>query len=671
MENPAAEPCRETAPARLCLLGGFELRDANGIAGSLPTRKAQLLLAYLALPAGLAHAREKLAGLFWGERQDEQARGSLRNALAAIRAALGPDALGSERDSVELVPGVLELDVDRLAAAASGDGPACDDLLGLALRSELLEGLAAPSEGFAEWLAFERMRCRGLATTAAQKAIAANERAGRFAAAVELAQRLVALDPLREHSQRLLIQAYLAAGERSRAMVQLQSCRELLSRELGVQPSAETMALADLAAREGTIALPPTMAHPSGPVPEAASAPASFSVAVLPFLNLSGDPEQNFLAEGFSEDLITELSRRRDFSVIARQSSYLFSGRPETASAAAAELSARYALTGSLRRAGERLRVTAQLLDAAGNRCIWAQRYDRSVADIFAMQDEIVASILDSIDAEVRSDERERAARKLPRELDAWELFHRGLWHVYRFTREDVASGEALFRQALARAPDFALPHAGLGYAAFVGAVWYFAPDPRLAVMEGIGHARTAVSLDGGNAFARFALGRLLTLAGEIEQALHQLSQAVELNPSFAQAHFGLGQALTYAGRPQEALASIERALALSPKDPLTSMFLTVRAFCHYSLGDYRQAEAAARVATQLQMRETWSRLALAVALVELGRVEEAKRAVAEARRVEPTLSLESFGRLVGPVAPALRERVWAGLRAAGIDAQP
>ncbi|WP_332683468.1 BTAD domain-containing putative transcriptional regulator [Bosea sp. (in: a-proteobacteria)] len=670
MESSAGVPCCEAARFRLSLFGGFDLRHEGGGAALLPTRKAQLLLAYLALPAGLAHSREKLAGLFWGERQEEQARGSLRNGLAAIRALLGAGALGGERDTVELVPGLIGLDVDRLAAAAAGREDVTDEFLGLVLRTELLEGGVLPSESFAEWLAFERMRCRGLATAATQKAIAAHRQAGRFGPAIELGQRLVALDPLREQSHRLLIECYAASGERSRAMTQFQNCQDVLSRELGVQPSVETTTLLRRIADAPDLpAVPVTASEPLAA--QSAPAPTSFSIAVLPFVNLGGDPDQNFMAEGFSEDLITELSRRRDFSVIARQSSYLFSGRPETASVAAAELSARYALAGSLRRAGERLRVTAQLIDSAGNRCIWAERYDRAMADIFAMQDEIVAGIVDRVDAEVRQDERERAARRLPRELDAWELFHRGLWHVYRFTRDDVAAGEELFRRAVERAPDFALPHAGLGYAAFVRAVWYFAPDPRPVLAEGIGHAETAVVLDGENAFGHFALGRLLTLAGEIGRALHHLRLAIAFNPSFAQAHFGLAQALVYAAQPAQALASIETALKLSPKDPLSSMFLTLRSFCHYSLGDYAAAEVAGRTATQLQMRETWSRLALAAALVELGRVEEARRAVAEARRIEPALSLESFGRLVRPVSPALRERVWAALRAAGIEAQP
>lgn len=660
----------ESPAFALDLLGGFELRLRDGTPVSLPTRKAQLLLAYLALPAGRSHAREKFGVLLWGDRLDEQARGSLRNALAAIRKALGADALKGERDMLALAPGVVTVDVDRLAEAAAGALDLPDETLEAVLSSQLLEGAVSPSEAFDEWLAFERTRCLGLAQSAAQKAIAAHEAAGRIGKAVALAQRLVALDPLREQSHRLAMRLFAAAGERSRSMAQFQACRDVLKRELGVEPSQQTTELArEIAAADAEARPAPAIAGANvGPDDAGRRMPRNFAIAVLPFVNLNGLPEQDFMAEGFSEDLITELSKRRDFSVISRQSSALFSGRRETAAAAAAELSVRYALAGSLRGIGGHLRVTAQLIDAVGNRCIWADRYDRDLADIFAVQDEIVASIIGSLDAELRQEERERAARKLPSELDAWELFHRGLWHVYRFTREEVANGEALFRQALERAPDFALPHAGLGYAAFVKAVWYFMPDPRTALAEGLGYAQAAVSLDDDNVFCHVVLGRLLTLAGQLDDGLHHLRLATDMNPSFAQAHFGLAQALVYAGRPEEALPEIDLALKLSPKDPLRSMFLTLRSFCHFSLGDYAAAEAAARSATQLQWAETWSRLALCCALVELGRVEEARRIAREMLRIEPGFSLERFGRLVAHAPEPVRDHVWANLHAAGIE---
>lgn len=676
-------PDRSAAPAgplpfRLGIIGGFDLAVRSGEPIGLPTRKAQLLLAYLALPAGSPHPREKLAALFWGDRGEEQARGSLRNALSALRAALGPEAIAVDRDAIELRPGFVDLDVDRLTARGDGGPPV--DLIDLALRTELLAGAQSRSEEFAEWLAFERDRCRGLAQAAARAAIATLAAAGSLAAAIDLARRLVAVDPLREQSHRLLMELLLSAGERTDAMAQFRRCRQLLKDDLGVEPSAETRAVAARIARaDAAEVLMETPPEPwFGPEPSAASVSEQaarpserFFVAVLPFVDKSGTSEPSFIAEGFSEDLITEMSRRSDFSVIAPQSSAIFSGRADSAAAAANELSARYALAGSLRRAGDALRVTVQLIDAVGNRCIWAERYDRTIADIFAVQDEIVSSIVGSVDAEVRKEERERAARKLPNQLDAWELFHRGLWHVYRFAPEDVSIAETLFEDARRRAPDFSLPHAGLAYACFVKAVWFFVPDPRPVVAEGLAHAQTALRLDDQNAFGHVVFGRLLTIAGEVGRGMHHLRLALGLNPSFAQAHFGLAQALVYAGRPKEALDSIAIAMRLSPKDPLTSMFLTLRSFCHFSLGEDAEAERAARSGARFQSRELWSRLALAVALVGLGRIDEARAVIAEARLIQPVLPLESFARLVASAPPAVRQRVWTNLRLAGIETLP
>lgn len=651
----------------LDLLGGFDLRSRDGQPVILPTRKAQLLLAYLALPIGRAHAREKLAQLLWGDRLDQQARGSLRNAVAAIRSAFGAEILAAERDTLALVPGSLTTDVDRLAAA----GPDCipDEELEAMLRSQFLDGVTSPSEAFDEWLAFERARCRALAQSAAQKAIAAHEKAGHLREAILLAQRLVAHDPLREQSHRLLMRLLAVAGERSQAMAQYQACRDILKRELGVEPSAETNESARLVAAEGGAAQAPSLlsAEADGRAPRGAAQTRGFAIAVLPFASMAGELDRIFLAEGFTEDLITELSRHRDFTVIARQSSALFSGAPETAAVAAAELSVRYALAGSLRLAAGRLRVTVQLIDALGNRCIWADRYDRELADIFALQDDIVASIVGSLDAEVRHEERERAARKLPSELDAWELFHRGLWHAYRFTREDIETAEGLFRQAMQRAPEFALPHAGLGYAAFVKAVWYFAPDPAVAIADGLFCARRALLLDDGNVFCHVVLGRLLILAGDLDRSLVHLRLATELNPSYAPAHFGLAQALIYSGEPAGALAEIELALRLSPKDPLLSMFLTLRSFCHFSLGDYIEACKSARLATQLQASETWSQIALIASLVELGQLDDARAVARGMLRMESGFSTSRFAQLVAHVPSALRERVRAHLQSAGI----
>jgi TolB-like protein/DNA-binding SARP family transcriptional activator len=650
---------------RLNLLGGFALSRRDGAVAGLSTRKAQFLLAYLAMPAGTPHARAKLAALLWGDSGEEQARGSLRNALAAIRAVLGPDALRSDRDTIAIAPDMIEVDLDLLARAADGSLDIADANLAHMIRSELLEGQQAPTSELEDWLTFERARAQRLAFAAGGRSITRHEERSDLAAAIGMAELLLTLDPLREKTHRLLIRLLMAAGEGSRAMAQIEACKAVLRRELGIAPSAETLALADGLFRGGrTIAA----ASPPSNDPAGTEPPTAFSIVVLPFANISGDPEQRPIAEGFQEDLITELSRLRDFSVISRQSSALFSSRPESATAAATELSVRYALNGSIRRAAGRIRVNVQLIDAQGNRCIWAERYDRDMADIFSVQDDIVANIIGSVDSEVRHDERDRAMRKPPSALDAWEMFHRGLSLIYRFTREANAEGDSWFRKAMDRAPDFALPYAGLAYSHLVKVMWYFTPESSKTVAEGVGLARLALARDPTSAFAQVALGRLQIFAGDLQGAIHSLRSAIATNPNFAQAHYGLAQALVFAGQPIDALGEIDIATKLSPKDPLASLFLTLKSFCHFSLGEFAEAESAARTATQMQSRETWSRLALAAALVQLDRRQEAEGLVREARRIEPSLTLASFGDLIRHGSPETKERIISSLSAAGIS---
>jgi TolB-like protein/Tfp pilus assembly protein PilF len=501
--------------------------------------------------------------------------------------------------------------------------------------------------------------------------------AGNLTEAQSAAQRLLAIDNLREESHRLLMRLYANAGERSRAQAQFQTCRSLLKRELGVDPSQETIRLAQQIAADGLTAIAGALPRTEGVslsqagAKEAGSSttwpterPRGLSIAVLPFANAEGD----FLAGGLWQDIITELSRQKDFLVIAPQSTVGYGSGSGDARIAASELDVRYTLAGSVRRAGGLLRIAVQLIDAAGDRCVWAERYDCATEDVFDVQDEVVTRIIANVDAEMRASERDRAAHKRPDNLDAWELFHRGMWHAFRFTRSDNAQAEVHFRRALSLDPGFGLPHAGLAYVCFTDVTWHFADDVKTTLDKGIREAGEAIVLDPGEAFSHVVLGRLLTYTGDQERAAHHLSNAIRLSPSFAQAYFGMAQLHLWSGRPKEALHYVDQALRLNPKDPLGSMFMTLQSFCHYWLGDFNDAEIAARRATMLHARETWSRLALAVSLVALGRDGDAKSVIVEARLIDPNLTIGSFDAIVGSVPAALRERVYSSLRRAGLD---
>ena len=669
MERPPADRGR----LELRLLGGFSLRDAAGQPIELPTRKCELLLAYLAMPAGRLHGRDKLAALFWNDRDEEQARGSLRKALSSLRAALGPQALTGDRDAVALDPAAIAVDADQLASLANNPA-GIDEAAPVWRYGEFLESRPSASAEFADWLTFERTRCRNLAQTVLEGMAIRLADGGNLSEAQSVGQRLLAVDNLREESHRLLMRLFARAGERSRALAQFQGCRDLLKRELGVEPSLETVRLSREIASDVSSTVDESPRQADAPASTAGASPSwpterprGLSIAVLPFAGRNdGDPD--FLANGIAQDIITELSRQRDFLVIAPQSTVGYGGGAGDARSAAHDLDVRYVLAGSVRRGGGQLRVAVQLIDASGDRCVWAERYDRPAEDVFDVQDEVVGRIIANIDAEVRAAERERAARKRPENLDAWELFHRGMWHAYRFTRDEHASAQRCFQRALSLEPAFSLPHAGLAYVCLSAVTWHFTTDVRETLVTGIGHAETSLALDASDAFSHVVLGRLLTFVGDRSRAAHHLAMAIDLSPSFAQAYFGMAQLHFWSGRPREALLNVDQAIRLNPRDPLGSMFMTLQSFCNYWLGDFAAAEVASRRATALNARETWSRMGLAVALVALGRSDDARAVIAEARRIDQGLTVASFDAVVGQTPADLRERVYAALRQAGLS---
>ena len=664
---------KEAAAWRLQVLGGFALRSAAGRDVELPTRKATLLLAYLSVPAGTGHPRDRLADLLWPSSGQEQARGSLRHALAALRKVLGAEAIDGTRDQIRLKQGIVAVDLDAIADAA--EGRALPDLSGSALTAAFLDGIVGDGEALNEWLTFERTRCRALQQAALQKSIEALSNDNRHAAAIDAAERLVALDPLREHSHRVLMRAFDRAGERSKALAQFRRLQHVLKSELGVSPSSQSAELAEELRRDAATDTSRNLdaRDEIGDRPAATereAPPRRISIAVLPFQCLAADDDGLVeFADGFSSELVAGLSRSPDFTVIAWQSSAQVSGRTSDAVQSAVELAVDYALTGSLRPVDDRLRVAVQLVAARSRTWAWAERYELDKATAVSSQDSIISGIMGAIDAGVRHAEREAARARPIADLDSWSLYHRGMWHVYRFTRDDVTAAEQLFSTAIEREPSAAGPYAGLAYACLVRVLWRFTEDLRGALGDGLGHARNAVLRDEHDAHAHTVLGRLLVMAGQLERGMEHLDRAIELNPSHAHAYYGLGHARYIAGRPAEAIEALDTALRLSPKDPLASMFLTMASFCHLMRDDLPAAEAAARRARNVLSKETWSRLALAATLQIRGDQVGAANAVAEARQIEPSLNMSSFAPLVQHIPAEMRDRVLAALVEAGLPA--
>jgi adenylate cyclase len=398
--------------------------------------------------------------------------------------------------------------------------------------------------------------------------------------------------------------------------------------------------------------------------------PEKPSIAVLPFVNMSGDPEQEYFADGIAEDLITALSKIRWFFVIARNSTFTYKGQAVDVTRVAEELGVRYVLEGSVRKAGNRVRITAQLIDATTGAHVWAQRYDRELTDIFALQDEMTQTIVAVVEPELGAAERERARHAPPENLDAWETYQRGLWHMWTFTKEGVAEAQSLLRRARELDPGFAAAHAYEGYSHYINVIVGFSESQDDSVAAGLAAAKKAVALDERDSVGYFALVRNLMVRGEHDASIAALEKSLAINPNFAQAHHGLGFALALSGRLDEAATSLEMAERLSPRDPLMWGFKAVHSLiCVLLHQDEKAVELARETMREPRSIGFWPHAVLASALGNLGRIDEARAALDDALREKPDTSLAFLKKLMPTKPPDGLEPFLDGLRKAGLEA--
>jgi len=391
------------------------------------------------------------------------------------------------------------------------------------------------------------------------------------------------------------------------------------------------------------------------------------SIAVLPFNNMSDDPGQEFFSDGISEDIITALSKVHWLFVIARNSTFTYKGAAVDVIRVARELGVRYVVEGSVRKAANKIRVTAQLVDGATGNHVWADRYDRELDDIFALQDEITETVVGRIATEVGTSEMDRARRKPPANLDAWELFQRGLWHSYNVTKEDNEEARSLFGQAVERDPNFALAHGGVAYTCYLEVLHGFGENPGDCLAEGQAAGEQAIALDDRDGFGHFALGRILSMVGQGERAVAELEKSVALNPSFAHGYFGLGSTLVWYGRAADGIPRLDMAMRLSPHDPLLWAMQTFKASGCFNMENFEGAAEWAGKAAHASRARLWPELILAAALARQDRLDEAQAALETARRAKPDLSPAAIYGLAPHYDPEYLERLIDALRKVGL----
>ena len=389
------------------------------------------------------------------------------------------------------------------------------------------------------------------------------------------------------------------------------------------------------------------------------------SIAVLPFVNMSGDPEQEYFADGITEDIITALSHHRWFFVIARNSSFVYRGRSVDVKQVARELGVRYVLEGSVRKAGNRVRATGQLIDAETGAHLWAERFDRDVADIFALQDEITQNVVAAIEPEMLLVEGRRAARNAAASPDAFDCYMRGIWHFHQLTPDDNRLAESWLRKAIALDPELAQAHMFLARALNNRVWWAWSGDIKRDVAEAYAAATRAAVLDDRDPYVHYILFWVSIARREHERALSEVQRAIDLSPNFALGYFALGLIRIYIGHFAEATDPLMRAIRLTPNDPQVSAFLGHLALAQYHLGNYEEAVHYAQQAVRKRKLPFVQRTLLA-SLGQLGRADEAKAVRAELEQVKPA-DAALYWELTTPyVDPAHRAHLVEGLRKAG-----
>lgn len=415
--------------------------------------------------------------------------------------------------------------------------------------------------------------------------------------------------------------------------------------------------------------VPPSPVHPSPALagPALATPLDRPSIAVLPFVNMSGEPEQEYFSDGISEDVITALSRLRWVYVIARNSSFVYKQRTVQLAQIGSELGVGYVVQGSVRKAGERVRITAQLNAVATGSHIWAERYDRALADVFAVQDEISQAIVAAIEPQLYAAESSHARRSAPDSLAAWDLVMRALSHYWRLTRQDNVVAQALLEKAISIDPNYgqALGLLATSHAFTTHMGW---EDMATAMPIAERAARAAIRADSEDPWAHQALGSVMLFARRFDDCLAEFELALQLNPSFALAQGFYGLALTYCGRWEEGDLAVRRALRLSPRDPFAAAYYGIAAYAQFIGHHYDEAIRLSREALRLRSDFVGAHRVLTAAAALAGRDDEARSALAELRRAQPNISLAWIAEGIPCKHDSDRQHYLEGFRRAGLE---
>lgn len=663
---------------RLRMFGGLELTSATGAPVRDVTRQTRLMLACLALAGAKGLTRAELCALFWPDRPSANARNSLRQGLVAIRKALKGDAddggaisLQSDLEGARLSADAAAIDVHAFRIGLQADNRHGFLAAAKLYRGELLAGVEV-SEDIEQFLSLHRRDFDNQAQMLAERLSKVDDSdAVSLDAAQALAEQLLQSAPASEEAHRTLMRIHLRRGRTNAALRQFALCKAALLRELQAEPDGETARLGDSirssagdrhenAIRPEASVIKATNGAPgrAGPYP---------SIAIMPFDNL-GDASDEYFADGVVEEITSALSRIRDFLVIARQSSFTFKGRFVDVTEVGRELGAAYVVEGTVRRDGNRLRISVQLIDAASRTQLWSDRYEGATTEIFAFQDQIATQVAGALKPAIRHAEIEIARRKPPTSLRAYDLVMRAFPKLWGQNATAIDEAMPILQDALRIDPKYGRAHVLLAwcYGLRVTYLWTAAPERDLEAARRAVDAATGLIDDDPTALT--AAGAATGFRGDQEGASALLERALALDPNNAWAWARWGWNGIYRGQPTLALERFEKAMTLSPLDPFGFNTRMGMAGALARLGRLEEAVTIAKEVTKTHPEVTWTHRQLASWAAMAGDLETARAAARKLLAANPEFTIKRY--LAIPAfqdMPEYLDRMAQGLRDAGL----
>jgi TolB-like protein/DNA-binding SARP family transcriptional activator len=652
MESSPFGRYRETVGVRLCMLGPLAI-EREGAPLELPaSRKTCALLAYLALTQRPAQ-RSRLCELLWDEAADDP-RGELRWCLSKLRSLLGDSGRNSIVTSGNAV--ALRLDgwfVDAVEVASAMEGEietlGVDQLQILCdlYRGELLEGLVIERcPEFNLWLAGQQSRYAAFRATLLQRLV--ESLPVDSSKAVATLEKWVEIAPFDTKAQTELLRRLIRRGRIDACKRRLAAAARLYEAEaLDFEPirkAWQELSEARPPAAQSSFNAGPPLTPTLGTSPEIAlKAARRPSLAVMPFHALPDRREgAGETADGLTHDTITRLAKLRNFFVIAEGSVFALAARRVGPEDAGRRLNVDYVASGSVRRRPGRIGVSVELIETGTARILWAEDFDRKQDDVFSVIDDIGNRIVASIASEIEAVERNRAVLRAPDSLDAWQAYHRGLWHMYRFTQTENDAARQFFEMAVRLDPTFARAHAGLSFTHWQSAFQHWG-DRKQHTTCALETARRGLIVDEHDPAAHWAMGRALWLGGRHDEAVGELQQTVDLSPNFALGHYTLAFVHCQSGDPLAAIAAGDHSRLLSPFDPLLFGMLGCRAMAHVRLGQF---DEAATWSVKAAMQPNAHVLIVAIAAfchALAGRIEEARAYVSTIRSARPRFTVDDY----------------------------